>query len=412
MSKNKSLILFFIPPEKIVNGGVMSIFSLVNETKKLRDIHNSDVELCVYPGNRSYKKNDLFDNNEYVNDFEEIMEKYPQLDTLLIHMPELVVNKITAALTPYEQYLKDIPYIQVNVLNQNIRHMQRPETIAELYRFANHVTQTTAHDRYASQETANKYSLPLKHFSVFIDPGQYKITPYKDKQNIIAYSRDKHEEKAGIITLLSKSLPDYTLIEITDMTYDEYKDTIGKAKYVLTFGEGLDGYLIESTFSGGIGVSVYNSDFFPNDSFKDETFIYEDYKDMSEHLIADIRKFDQADIYQPVVDSMYAKLSKLYSHDNYVHNLTSFYQGNIDFTPTHTSMEHLLIEQATVLYPKINKQHGQIVSMREGIERLQSQLAEAQEKNSDYRNQVAAYESSTSWRITKPLRKLMTLIKK
>jgi hypothetical protein len=60
------------------------------------------------------------------------------------------------------------------------------------------------------------------------------------------------------------------------MTYQEYKATISKAKWALTFGEGLDGYFVEPIFSGDSSFSVYNPSFFIEDSWSLRT-VYRDY---------------------------------------------------------------------------------------------------------------------------------------
>jgi len=50
---------------------------------------------------------------------------------------------------------------------------------------------------------------------------------------------------------------------IRNLTYDQYKSLVSRAKWALTFGEGLDGYFIEPVFSGAIAFAVYNEQFLP-----------------------------------------------------------------------------------------------------------------------------------------------------
>jgi len=392
----------------------MSIFSLTKESRKLQHIHNSSVELCVYPGDRSYKKNDLFDNEEYVYDFEQIMKKYPKLDRILIHVPELAVDKLNLAFIKYITYFENISDVHFNILNQNIKYMRNLKNISDIYKLADHVTQTTAHDKYATQETSNKYSLALKHLSVFIDPIQYQTVPYEKKKKLIAYSPDKSNMKELVIKRLVDSLPDYEFIEINNMTYEKYKTIIGKAKYVITFGEGLDGYLIESTFSGGIGVAVYNKDFFPSHNFKNESFIYPSYENMYENIVQDIKHADTVGVYNSVNQSMYKKLTDLYSYSRYVKNLTDFYKGIYDYIPSYSSAERLTRRTGSSLSEIATKLNEALAKNDSNIHRLKA----LELQNSFYKNKVTEtqkkvndIEASKSWRLTRPLRIIMNIVR-
>lgn len=52
------------------------------------------------------------------------------------------------------------------------------------------------------------------------------------------------------------------------LQYEEYKELICDAKWSLTFGEGLDAYFVEPTFSGANAFAVFNELFYsgPRDS--------------------------------------------------------------------------------------------------------------------------------------------------
>lgn len=389
----------------------MSIFSLAKQSRLLQNTKGSSVEISAYPGDKGYGKNDLFDNEEYVYGFEDIISMYPQLEKLTIHIPELVVDKMNVAFAQYITYLENIPYIHVNILNQNIRYMQDLEHLSKLYSFADHITQTTAHDKYANQETADKFCLPLKHFSVFIDPSQYEHTPYTLKENIIAYSPDKSIYKNAIIANLQSSLPDYSFIEIKDMSYDHYKSVVAKSKFVLTFGEGLDGYLIESTFSGGIAVSVYNGDFFPDISYANEPFIYKSYEEMTKQLARDIKDVDSQQKYEKTVRSMYKRLSNLYAQKNYIKNIKDFYNNKVDFMPTYKRREffmHTSVKNLTLELNKVKAAHSQALSR---LKVLEQEVRIVKNSRMKYINKLDNMEKSVSWRLTKPFRAIKSLIR-
>ena len=78
-------------------------------------------------------------------------------------------------------------------------------------------------------------------------------------------SPDFHPAKAEIVRQMKAALPDHRLIEIRKMTYQQYKEIIRDAKFMFTFGEGLDGYFIESIFSGAIGLALFAEQYFTPD---------------------------------------------------------------------------------------------------------------------------------------------------
>lgn len=389
----------------------MSIFSLAKESRNLQEKSNVRVEICTFPGDKGYGKNDLFENNEYVFSFDDIIKGYPNLKRIIIHIPELVVDKMNVAFARYSDYLESIPYVHINILNQNIKYMQSSEEIVKLYRFANHITQTTAHDRYATQETADKFCIPLKHFSVFIDPSQYEYIPYDQKENTIAYSPDKHPRKDDIIKSLKSTLKDYRFIEIRDMSYSEYKSTIAKAKFTITFGEGLDGYLIESTFSGGVGISVYNSDFFPDHTYKQQPFIYDDYDKLLTSLAADITLHESARVYKNAVDSMYSKLSSLYNLKKYRENLKKFYMGQIDYQPSYERRENLIYNALRDVYKNTSAISEENSKYKTENGMLKNEVKSLKNSRQDYIQYIRSMQSSLSWRITAPVRKIKSLFK-
>lgn len=59
-------------------------------------------------------------------------------------------------------------------MNQNIELMPEPEKLKDLYKLTNNITQTIAHDRYATQEVCDKWQIPTHLFSVNIDLTKYK----------------------------------------------------------------------------------------------------------------------------------------------------------------------------------------------------------------------------------------------
>ena len=106
-------------------------------------------------------------------------------------------------------------------MNQNIELMPEPEKLKDLYKLTNNITQTIAHDRYATQEVCDKWQIPTHLFSVNIDLTKYKAYPFDEKEKIIVLSPDWNEHKERIIEKLKKELPDWKLITVNNMTFTE-----------------------------------------------------------------------------------------------------------------------------------------------------------------------------------------------
>ena len=118
------------------------------------------------------------------------------------------------------------------------------------------------------------------------------------------------------------------------MTFDEYIDLISRAYFTISFGEGMDGYFIQPQSVGSIGFAVYNSDFFPDESWKDLLNVYTDYIDMSVNISNDINNLlNDKNLYSKTIDTTLNKITKLYDKNSFKDNLKHFYNKNYDFYP-------------------------------------------------------------------------------
>lgn len=401
-----SLIVYLVPPEKIVNGGVLSIFSMAKESRKLKKIHNSEVVLCTYVGYETYHTNDLFENDEYVYSFDEITKKFPHVKKMIINVPELAVVKLSNRLAEYTEYMKQVADLHINILNQNILYMPTYSNIFSLYKYTDHITQTTAHNKYSSQEISNTYCLPLKHLSVFIDSKQYDFKSYSNKENLIAYSKDEHPKKQAVLELIAKRAPEYTLLEISGVKYEEYKKIISRAKFVITFGEGFDGYLIESTFSGSVPLAVYNEDFFPSEAYKDLQGIYKSYDDMILNIVNDLKILDTPIIYTKSNQKLFKMLNELYGSDIYRSNLSKFYNGQFDYMPNPAVCVDTVHKEVKNLFHSANKDALRISELEKNLQNHKVQLLKYQEAHKRKVSELDAIYGSTSWKIAQFLRRI------
>ncbi|HTW97291.1 MAG TPA: hypothetical protein VMD59_00860, partial [Acidimicrobiales bacterium] len=341
-STDRRLILFIIPPGKAINGGILSIFSLCAESRALYDIHRARVALCTLPGTASYQWNDLFPNDEYVYAFDDLLESIKSLQYLQIHVPEICSMAFCDALDKYRFVFDNIEDLSVNILNQNIRLMPPPVEVARWFSLTSNVTQTTAHLRYTTQSLADAYFLQTHHLSVYIDPTQYVKTPYESKDDLIVLSPDLVAERDQIVSRIAASFPRYRFVTVEGMKYEDYKRLVSRAKFTITFGEGFDGYFIETFLSGGVAFAVYNDEFFPSREYSTYPNVYANYSDLLDHVTLDMHRFDNNAMYTSIVSKNSHFITQLYDHATYRRKLASFYQGDFAYVPQRGSGERLI----------------------------------------------------------------------
>lgn len=412
------LIIFLLPPEKIVSGGILSIFSLCEETRRLKDIHKCNVALAIIPGFPTYRQHDLFDNNETVYEFEELIKLHPSPQKLLIHIPEYLVDHVSHSFEQHATYFSSVPDLAINVLNQNILLMPGETTVSTLFRLSKTVTQTTAHLRYATQEQANKYCTPVHHMSVYLDSSQYVAMPFEKKDKIIVVSPDEHPKRDEILQRIETELPDYTLTVVQNMSYEKYKEVVSKARFILSFGEGLDGYLIEATFTRGVAFAVYNDDFFDDSSFRNAPTLYDSYEALAQNIVKDIRHFEKKSEYTSANEALFSKLASIYNTERYRKKVKNYYMKNYDYTvepacyatllckveTKRATQKKALREEASSVMHKLTNEVAKSDSLERSVAELNSEV-------SHLSTALEHMRTSLSWKITYPLRQINRLRK-
>jgi hypothetical protein len=321
----KKLIIFLTPGVDLVNGGVMSVASLFEETKRLKQIHESESILCTYPSDPALLKYTKFKNNNFLFDFSEVLTYFDNLEALIIHIPEHFIYRFNLFITKSDRLqLSKIKNVQINVLIQNLDYLPSNKYIKALGKLGK-LTGTTAHSKYSTIELRNCLGFPLHKLSVYVSPEQYIKKPYGEKENLLIVSPDPNSRKKEILNLIRQELPELQLKIIHNLTYEQYKQTISNAKWALTFGEGLDGYFVESVFSGAISFSVYKPEYFTKEFHALRT-IYADYDVLKEKICSDIRKLDDATEFNSYQEQQFELCSKEYNYANYVKNLELFYK--------------------------------------------------------------------------------------
>jgi len=329
----EKIILFFIPYKFKMCGGIMSIFSLCEYSRHINN--DSFCLIATYPGKLTYAKNEEFNNSEQIYRWEQIVKNAKNVKELMIHIPEYYAKDFYSDLSKDEiKFLKSIESLHINIMNQNIELMPKPENLKELYKLTSNITQTIAHDRYATQEICNKWQMPTHLFSVHIDCSKYKSYEFDKKEKIIVLSPDENENKSTIVDKLKRELPDFKLITVESMRFGDYMDLIARAYFTITFGEGMDGYFSQPCYVNSLGFAVYNDKFFPDSSWMELKNVYSSYEEMVFNIISDMECLSKNEIdYTNAIIKTKEKHSKLYQLDQFENNLKKFYEYNYDFYP-------------------------------------------------------------------------------
>ena len=90
-------------------------------------------------------------------------------DNAIIHLPEAFIETFLKNLTPEQiLWLKTIPYLQINIINQNNDLMPQPQVIEKITQnepiithLTDNITMTVAQEQYCTQEMADKYNMPI-----------------------------------------------------------------------------------------------------------------------------------------------------------------------------------------------------------------------------------------------------------
>ncbi len=322
------LIIFLVPGINHPGGGILSIASLLQETRQLKDVHDGDAIWCVIPGDPPLFKYSWFKNRLPLHDFETTLRNAKKLQFLLLHLPENSVNRTTEWLLQHRSLIDRIPQRHFNVMLQNIDQLEG-QKIDMLSQFGK-VTCTTAHEAYTTDAVRQRLGVPLHKMSVFISPEQYERKHYDQKENLLLYSPDEHPMKHQVLAAIKDEHPDLKLRMIRDLTYEEFKRLISRAKWSLTFGEGLDGYFAEPVFSGTVSFAVFNNRFFTPE-FAALPTIYSSWNELELRIADDIKHCDETSVYFDCWKRAFDLLTDLYDVRRYRENLRQFYLGNYTF---------------------------------------------------------------------------------
>lgn len=327
----KVVSLFVIPSANISNGGILSIFSLHRESRTILQEREGSSFLCTAPSEIPLiLKNTKFDNEELIYGLKPLIGRYRTAETLYLHVPEYMAAKFKGekilSLLRREGVLKRLV---LNIMNQNILAMPNPDVVKELATLYPQMTITTAHHTYCTKEVREKFGLPLHHFSTWLDPKNFPFTGWRDKEELLVVSPDPSPGKESFLRRVKERYPSMRIRVIRDMSYGEYKEIIAKAKWSITFGEGLDGYFIEPIFCGALSFAIYNDDFF-TEEFSAIPNVFPTGEALFEQFSQLVDSCGE-ESYSALNKINYQLLEKLYSADTYRANIRNYYDARFDF---------------------------------------------------------------------------------
>jgi hypothetical protein len=320
----------WITGKEKISGGLLSIASMFEEAKKLPELSSHQVMMAVLDSCPLILRHTEFENNITVFRLSQVFSYFGHLRHLIINVPELLVPALPAELRKVRpERLKAIQSLHVNIVNQNNQKMPGPEAVETLKGVVPRVTMTIGHARACTVEMSRRYGITLHYLSTRCSPEYYRRRGFAEKTDLLTVSNDERPMKAAILEELQAKLPALRIEVIRNLAYSQYKAMIEKAKWGVTFGEGLDWYFLETVFSGGISFAVYNEEFFPAE-YKGLPTLFDSYEHMRRDLPAMLKRLDNAESYQECQSALFNFLKKHHRYEEYLQKLRSFYRGDYD----------------------------------------------------------------------------------
>ncbi|QJX47552.1 hypothetical protein HMJ29_11620 [Hymenobacter taeanensis] len=326
LEKHDKSIIFLIPGTETKSGGILSIFSIFRETISIFKNKRVSVLMMSYPNSAKISKYTWFDNNVSIYPFDLLIKKRYQGIELIIHLPEYYVGEFFDLLSCDQiKTLSDFKNVHFNILNQNIEMMPDKIVIDRLRVISNRITSTTAHDSYTNAYFRDYYGLPIHKLSSWFDKEKVLVLPYELKEDILIVSPDSHPLKQYILNYIAQKIPKLKFVIIRDMRYEDYKLLESKAKWSISFGEGLDGYIVGPTLRGGIGFAVYNKEFF-TEEFLNLPNIFDNFDTLAQNVVSFIENNDTKLLYENVRLSAYEIIDSKFNYHDFKNNVKLFYE--------------------------------------------------------------------------------------
>ena len=342
----EALFVVVVPEHNTMSGGIYSFFSIAKAVYNLRHKHRYHVIVMTRPNKYdiTYLRQSNFRNSEDVFRFEQIT-RCGNAREIYLQIPEYAAPGFIASLTREQQeYLLSRDRLYVNILNQNYELMPEKDELDDLRAFAHELTQSVAHHAYFSQEHADRYGLPTLLLPAYTDLSAYAPLDRAEKEKLIIYSPDEEPHRERVLMALKDRLTDYKLVEIRDISFDQYMDLATRCMFSITFGEGFDGYVAQPIYQGGIGFAVYREEYFPSEKLRQFPNIFESQQDMIDNIVSRIQQFERDEaLYRSTNEAMMGIYNELYSKEDYLKRIEKLLKRQFDIFPRDTAKQSNVI---------------------------------------------------------------------
>lgn len=336
MPGEKIVVVLFPAHPLRITGGLFVLLNLAMISREILSREGFKVVVAYPPHWRGLPCYPYYPNKEGIYAFSQIMRLFPSPDTLYIHVPECVATRIFKKQKSREvRWIYSARQVHINICNQNPQLMPTPHQLDHLYRLPCTRTQTVAHEASATQEYADRWQIPLLHLGAYYG-STYTYRTHAEKQNIIAYSPDTNPHAPAILAMLHRRFKGFRLYSLAGIPYTTYLEAISRSKYVISFGEGWDGYFWEPFFCGTVTCCVRSPQFFPEEYNNFSERIYTSYDSMLNNLASLIEKFESNPFEYDAhalecYNILYERIESIKSH---FHNSAyRLYRNEFDFYP-------------------------------------------------------------------------------
>jgi hypothetical protein len=337
VSYAEKVMIFILPEHNEMSGGIFSIFSIAGVVKRTKYRHGYEVLLMTRPNtlDATYCRQTNFLNTEDVYRFAQL-DRLTKIKELFLNIPEYASKDFISSLSQETlDFLKRIPMVYVNIMNQNITLMPERHAFDDLRVLSRgNISQTVAHHAYFTQYHATKYWLPTSLLPAYTDLSGYSPTTYKEKSDIIIYSPDDAPHKVACLAQIRNKLPRFSLIEIKKITFEDFMELATTCKYSISFGEGFDGYIAQPVLQGGLGLTVFREDFFPSADYLNYDLFFASQEDMINNICDVIMKYESNPVeYASTNNELVGRYRSLYDFNDYCEKVSKLVGREFDFTP-------------------------------------------------------------------------------
>jgi len=312
--------IFLVPGWDMVNGGIMSICSIAAETRKLLSANGVSVAVCTGHGQGRILGFTKFENNVELFAFSDMLKWLPSGSEVLVHVPELCVGMFVTDCLDVYRSRSDLKW-RFNILLQNIDRVPSKAAVTAMQQLG-FTTITLAHK--ASAAMAQHLDCPIHYLSWFISAEDFRRVDYAGKKKLVAISPDTRTDKSEIVRRIAAALPDHKIIQIRKMTYQQYKEVIRNAKFMFTFGEGLDGYFVESIFSGAIAMAIFEERYFTPE-YRELDGVFSNGKAAISNIADFLRAADSETTFRAIAERQYNLVARTFRRELYQDNVKTYY---------------------------------------------------------------------------------------